>query len=143
MWDAIVVGGGPAGLSAALMLGRCRRRVLLCDYGHPRNDAVREAHGFFSRDGTDPHELLRLGREQLIPYGVALRQVRVEDAIAAAHGFDVALADGAREPCRKLVLATGVRDRRPEVEGFAELFGRGIWVCPYCDGWEVRDRPLA
>lgn len=143
-FDVVIIGGGPAGLSAALVLGRCRRRVLVCDDGHYRNAYSRALHGFLTRDGIDPTELRRLGREQLRRYEtVEVWDVRVADAASAACGFELALADGRHVRARKLLLATGLRDQWPEIEGARELYGRSIVHCPYCDGWELRDQPLA
>lgn len=144
MLDVIIIGAGPAGLSAALILGRCRRHVLVCDTSHPRNAASQALHGFLSRDGIPPRELRELGREQLHRSGtVELRQVKVTDAVKRDGGFEVTLGDGSRLCCRKLLLATGVVDNLPKIPGFEELYGRSVFHCPYCDGWEVRDQPLA
>jgi thioredoxin reductase len=144
MYDAIVIGAGTAGLSAALVLGRSRRRVLVLDGGEPRNAPSAGVHGFFTRDGVSPEELLRLGREQLSAYpGVERREARATGATGADGSFEVTLEDGATAWARKLVLATGVVDVLPDRPGFQELWGRGIYHCPYCHGWEVRDRPLA
>src|SRR5512138_1368749 len=142
-YDAIIVGGGPAGLSAALILGRCRRRVLVCDAGRPRNAASRELHGFLTRDGVRPSELLAIGRRQLVKYGVEFVTGEVEDARRSRDGFDVRIAGGRPVFGRKLLFATGVVDRLPAVDGFRRLYGERIFHCPYCDGWEVSDRPLA
>jgi thioredoxin reductase len=144
MYDVIVVGGGPAGLSAALILGRCRRRVLVCDAGRPRNAASHGLHGFLTRDGIGPADLLRIGREQLRPYNsVEVREVEVAGARCFDNRFEVTLSDGTRLRSRKLLLATGVVDHLPEVAGIEEFYGRSVFHCPYCDGWEVRDQPLA
>jgi thioredoxin reductase len=143
MHDVIVVGGGPAGLSAALLLGRCNRRVLVCDSGEYRNARSRGVHGFLSRDGTPPAELLRTAREQLAPYAVELLQASVTRAAREGQGFELTLADGRRVACRKLLLATGVVDVMPELPGAADLWGRGVYACPYCDAWEHRGAPLA
>jgi thioredoxin reductase len=135
--EVIIVGGGPAGLNAALLLGRCGRRTLLLDSGEPRNGASRALHGFLSRDGTSPHDLRRLGREQLVAYPrVTARDVKVTDAQRRDGGFDVVTADGAIARAPTLLLATGRVDRVPEVPGFRELLGRGVYHCPYCDAWE-------
>lgn len=142
-FDVIVVGAGPAGLSAALLLGRCCRRVLVCDSGAPRNARSRALHAFLTRDGVNPWELRRLGREQLAPYGVEYREVAVSDASPAKGGFEVTVDGGERLRCRKLLLATGVHDRVPAREGFDACYGRSLFHCPYCDGWEVRGQPLA
>ncbi|MEP6913565.1 MAG: NAD(P)/FAD-dependent oxidoreductase, partial [bacterium] len=144
MLDVIIVGGGPAGLSAALVLGRCRRRVLICDAGRPRNAASHGLHGFLTRDGIEPAEFLRLAREQLRPYEtVELRQAEVTNARRLATGFEITLNNGAVISSRKLLLATGVVDDIPAIEGLGELYGRSVFHCPYCDGWEMRDRSLA
>lgn len=142
-YDTVIVGGGPAGLSAALVLGRCRRRVLVCDAGHPRNEASGGVHGYFTRDYVAPSELLRIGREQLAPYGVEFRHGLVTEIQPAGKGFKICLEDGTEIESRKVLLATGVRDRLPEIEGFKEMFGKSVHHCPYCDGWEWRDQPVA
>ena len=143
MIDVIVVGGGPAGLSAALMLGRCRRSVVVCDAGAPRNAASRALHGYTTRDGVAPADFLRLAREELTPYGVAYRRARVAAVDRAAERFDVRLAEGESLACRKLLIATGVEDDHPALEGLRECYGLSVFHCPYCDGWEWRDRRLA
>jgi thioredoxin reductase len=143
--DVIVVGAGPAGLSAALMLGRCRRSVLVFDTRAPRNAASRAIHGFVTRDGIAPREFLSLAREELKRYEtVDIRDGDVIEAACAADGrFIVTLADRQRFSARKLLLATGVCDNLPDIPGFLELYGRSVFHCPYCDGWEVRDQPIA
>jgi thioredoxin reductase len=145
MYDVIVVGAGPAGLSAALMLGRCRRRVLVCDGGRPRNAASQAMHGYLTRDGIPPLRFPALAREQLRPYDtVQLIDTEVASASCGSDGrFSITLATGQQHFSRKLLIATGVVDRIPEIPGFAELYGRSVFHCPYCDGWEVRDQPWA
>ena len=142
-FDAIIVGGGPAGLSAALILGRCRRRVLICDGGEPRNAASHALHGFLTRDGIPPAELLRIAREQLEPYDVMIRESHVVNVDRSELGFEVSLSDGSHLRARKLLLATGLTDRIPNIEGLKPLYGKSVFHCPFCDGWEMRDQPLA
>jgi thioredoxin reductase len=142
-FDAVVVGGGPAGLSAALALGRSRRRVLLAADGPTRNAPADAAHNVFTRDGTPPADLVRIGREQLARYDVTLRDERATDARPTDTGFEVVFAGGGTVHTRGLVLATGVRDVLPDVPGFDALWGTGVFHCPYCHGWEVAGKPLA
>lgn len=126
------------------MLGRCRRRVLVCDAGEQRNRWSHAVHGFLTRDGTAPAALLRVAREQLGPYEtVELRTTRVIDAARHDGGFEIRCADGVTYRTRKLLLATGVVDELPEIPGLPELYGRSVHHCPYCDGWEWRDQPVA
>lgn len=144
LFDVIIVGAGPAGLNGALVLGRCRRRVLICDAGHPRNAASHALHNYLTRDGINPAEFLRLGREELKSYEtVKLQQMEVTDARLLDSGFEVTLSNGERAMARKLLIATGVVDEIPQLEGVDSLYGRSVFHCPYCDGWEVRDQPLA
>jgi thioredoxin reductase len=144
MMDVIVIGGGAAGLSAALVLGRSRRRTLVVDAGEPRNAPSPSAHSIFTRDGTPPAELLRIARAQLEPYpSVELRDGSVEAVRRSADGFSVLLADGTELSARRVLFAIGVRDDLPPIDGVARLWGRGVLHCPYCHGWEVRDEPLA
>lgn len=144
-YDVVIIGAGPAGLSAALMLGRARRTVLVCDNGRPRNAASHALHGYLTRDGIHPHEFLILGREELARYDtVRVRDMAATDAECEESGrFKVTLADGAVVRSRKLLVATGVCDNLPVIAGIQELYGRSVFHCPYCDGWELRDQPIA
>lgn len=138
MFDVIILGGGPAGLSAALGLGRARKRVLLCDSGPRRNATATHIHGFVTRDGTPPDEFRRLGRAQLEPYGVEIR----DEAVLAIEGqrgdFAVHLASGIVH-ARRILLCTGMIDVLPDIDGFREQWGKTIFICPYCHAWEVQD----
>ena len=144
MFDAVIVGGGPAGLNAALVLGRVSRRVMVADSGEYRNARSPAAHGFLTRDGADPAELRRLGRAELGAYpSVRIRDVAVETANPRDGEFELKLADGSSARTRRLLLATGMADELPQVKGLDRLWGRGLYHCPYCHGWEVRGEPIA
>jgi thioredoxin reductase len=138
-YDVVIVGGGAAGLSAALVLGRARRRVAVVDAGSPRNAPAAHMQGFLSRDGMPPAELLAAGRAEVRGYGVALLEDRVE---AIEPGFAVRLASGGVLTARRILVATGVGDELPDIPGVRERWGRDLLHCPYCHGWEVRDQPL-
>jgi thioredoxin reductase len=137
--DVVVVGGGAAGLSAALVLGRARRRVAVIDAGAPRNAPAAHMHGFLSRDGLPPTALLAAGRAEVNGYGVDLIEDRV---VGIEPGFRVRLAGGRTLETRRILIATGARDELPEVPGVRERWGRDLLHCPYCHGWEVRDQPI-
>ncbi len=144
-WDVVIAGAGPAGLSAALVLGRARRRVLLCDTGTPRSWASKEMHGFLTRDGIAPAQFRRLAHRELSRYpGVVFRAAEVTAATPTADGhFEVTIGEQRRVRTRKLLIATGVFDHVPPLEGIEHFFGTSVFTCPYCDGWEVRDAPIA
>lgn len=143
MRDVIIVGGGPAGLNAALILGRARRSVLLCDEGRPRNAATPRTWGLFTRDGTPPFDLRAQGHADLARYEtVECREIAVTQARRLDDGFAVRLDDGREERARRLILATGLSQEIPRIEGFDTYWGRGVHSCPYCDGFEVCDRSL-
>jgi len=145
LYDVIIVGAGPAGLSAALILGRARRTVLLCDSGRPRNAASHALHGYLTRDGIHPREFLAMGRDELRRYDtVCLRDIAAAAAECEQSGrFKVTLADRSVARSRKFLVATGVCDNLPDIPGIHELYGRSVFHCPYCDGWEIRDQPIA
>ncbi|MGH7580138.1 MAG: NAD(P)/FAD-dependent oxidoreductase, partial [Gemmatimonadales bacterium] len=127
-----------------LMLGRCRRRVLLCDLGEPRNARAREIHAYPTRDGVAPAEFLRRARAELVRYEtVECRDLEIVDACREGGCFLALGADGTRLEARKLLLATGVVDQLPEIHGLRELYGSSVHHCPFCDAWEWRDQPLA
>lgn len=140
--DVLVVGGGPAGLSAALTLGRVRRSVLVVDDGTPRNAPAEAVHAFLTRDGTPPAQLLALGREEVARYGVAHRDARAVTATRSEGRLLVGLDDGSTVAARQLVVTTGLVDELPAVEGLADRWGRDVVHCPYCHGWEVRDQVI-
>jgi thioredoxin reductase len=141
-WDVIVVGGGSAGLSAALTLGRSRRRVLVLDGGEPRNAVAAHMHGVLGHDGRPPLELLAMGREELARYGVERRSATASGARLEDGGV-VVVADGEEVRARRLVVATGLSDTLPDVPGIEQHWGAGVVLCPYCDGWEHRDERIA
>jgi thioredoxin reductase len=138
-YDVVIVGGGPGGLAAALTLGRARKRVLLCDSGPRRNAAATHIHNFVTRDGTPPDEFRKVGRQQLAEYpNVETRDAPVESISGTRGAFRVRLASGTVE-ARRILLCTGMIDEMLAIEGFRELWGRAIFQCPYCHGWEVQD----
>ena len=139
-YDVVVVGGGAAGLSAALVLGRARRRVAVVDDGQPRNAPAAHMQGYLSRDGMPPSDLLATGRAEVRAYGAEVIEDRV---VAISPGFHVDLRSGERLSARRILLATGSRDELPDIPGVAERWGRDLLHCPYCHGWEVRDQPIA
>ena len=140
--DVLVIGGGPAGMNAALVLARGRRRVVLCDDGKPRNAAATEMHGFITRDGYSPRALKSSARDDLEAYDtVELVDEHVTRLDRAGH-FVASLESGRIVRARRVVLATGMRDELPPIEGIGERWGRSVFVCPHCDGWEFRDRRI-
>lgn len=142
-WDCIVVGGGAAGLSAALVLGRARRRTLVIDSGHPSNGVAEGIGGLLGHDGRPPAELYAAGRAELAAYpSVEVRTGEVVDGQRADDGFVLTLGDGTTETTRRVLLATGMDYRRPDLPGVTERWGRSVFHCPFCHGWEVREQPL-
>lgn len=143
-WECVVVGGGAAGLSAALVLGRARRRTLLIDAGGQSNRAAHGIGGLLGFDGVPPADLYAQGRRELERYpSVEVRDGQVVAGVAGSDGITLDLADGTGEHTRRLLLATGMRYAYPDIPGLAPLWGRSAFHCPFCHGWEVRDQPLA
>lgn len=138
-----IVGGGPAGLSAALLLGRARRNVAVFDDGRARNAVTRHTHGFLTRDGAAPADLRRWAWEDLAQYET-VRHIpfRTRAARRSGCGFELLAENGIVYQARKLLLATGLAESLPEVPGIAAYYGSSLYSCPYCDGWELRDKPL-
>ena len=142
-FDVVIVGGGPGGLAASCALGRARRRVLLVDSGPPRNAKAVEIHNFVTRDGIAPADFRRIGREQLVPYTtVDVRDARVDEITRTKDAFEVRIG-GDVVVAKRILLATGMIDEMLPIEGFDALWESSIYQCPYCHGWEVRDRPFA
>jgi len=142
-WDCIVVGAGAAGLSAALVLGRARRRTLVVDAGAPSNGVAEGIGGLIGQDGRPPAEFYAAGRDELATYpSVELRSGEVMGGERHDSGFALELSDGSREESRRVLLATGMDYRFPDLPGIVERFGRSVFHCPFCHGWEVRDQPL-
>ena len=143
MYDVLIVGGGPAGLSAAMLLGRCLRKVALFDTGEYRNAYSHAMNGFISRDGTPPAEFLQLGREDLAKYEVDVKQRRITKLNKKGDLFQAIDEDGKAYLSRKVLLATGLTDRWPQIPGADAFYGTSIHHCPYCDGFESKNKPLA
>jgi thioredoxin reductase len=141
-YDVVVAGGGSAGLSGALTLARARRSVLVIDEGQPRNAPAAGVHGFLSREGISPTELLRIGRDDVRGYGGQIEPGAISAARRDGDGFVVTLADGREIGARRLLVATGLVDELPDIPGLAERWGRDVLHCPYCHGWEVQDQAL-
>jgi thioredoxin reductase len=141
-YDVVVIGGGAAGLSGALALSRARRKVLVVDAGLPRNAPATGVHNYLGQEGTSPLELLAIGREEVARYGGRVETGTVVAAKPDGDGFRLELADGRAVGTRRVLVTTGLVDELPDVPGLAERWGRDILHCPYCDGWEFRDRAL-
>ncbi len=146
-FDAVVIGGGPAGLSAALVLSRARRKVVVLDHGKYRNACSHGLHGYLTRDGIEPSEFLRLAREEIAHYSVPILAAEANDVLKN-EDFEVhaALLESGTEitiHARLLLIATGLRDRLPEIEGMRDVYGTSAHHCPHCDGWEWRDQSIA
>ncbi|MFC6996408.1 NAD(P)/FAD-dependent oxidoreductase [Rufibacter roseus] len=143
MYDVLIVGGGPAGLSAAMLLGRCMRKVALFDTGEYRNSYSNAMNGFITRDGTAPREFLQLGRQDLEKYEVAFKDKRIVKIIKEDGIFQATDEDDQVYLSRKVLLATGLVDRWPKLPGAEPFYGSSIHHCPYCDGYESKNKPLA
>ncbi len=144
IYDAVVVGGSFAGLSAAMQLARARRTVLMLDTGQPRNRFATASHGFLGLDGRSPQVIMEIGRAQLLAYpNFEFRQAEATGAAAEDGAFTVSLAGGSVVRAERLILATGLTDHLPDVPGMVELWGKGVNQCPYCHGYEVGGRRLA
>jgi thioredoxin reductase len=144
LYDVIIAGGGAAGLSAALVLGRCRRSVLVCDEGHPRNAASRAAHCLLGNEEIAPRELLAKGRRELRAYRhVTLRDDKVMSIRREKTDFTVTCGSGFIAAAPKVLLTTGLKDDVPDIDGIEKLYGRSVHHCPYCDGYENSGKPIA
>lgn len=144
MYDCIIIGGGPAGLSAALVLGRSMREVLIFDHGQPRHAPARHSHGFITRDGVTPSDFRRLAYEDLSAY--ASIQKRDEEVVDVRYhargGFEVLSSSGRRAAARTLLLSTGIQEKLPDIRGLRSFYGQSLFSCPYCDGYEVKGKKL-
>ncbi len=141
--DCAIIGGGPAGLNSALVLGRARRKVALFDDNRPRNAVTQHSHGFLTRDGISPAEFRALGQQDITRYpSVQIHPTRIENVLKQETSFKLVADDGETFEARTLLLATGVQETLPAIEGIHDYYGKSIFNCPYCDGWELRDKPL-
>jgi thioredoxin reductase len=141
--DCIIIGGGPAGLNAAVVLGRCRRKVMLFDTGEQRNRSSQGMHNYLTRDDILPAGFLQLAQQEINKYGVKLVHKKIISAKKNSAGiFEAKDTDGNIYQSKKLLVATGVKDNLPPIEGIQEFYGKSVFHCPYCDGWEVRDKNI-
>jgi len=143
MNEVIIIGAGPAGLSAALILGRARRNVLVCDSGKNRNIRSKIMHGYLTRDGINPLKFLQLAREELQQYKVAIDHSEIIRINKLENKFELTDSSGRVLYAKKILLATGLIDKLPELDGINDFYGNNVFHCTYCDGWEVRDKSLA
>jgi thioredoxin reductase len=141
--DCAIIGGGPAGLNAALVLGRARRKVLLFDDNKARNAVTQHSHGFITRDGVSPAEFRAIGQRELAQYpSVDIHSMRIETVIKQGTVFELIATSGEKFEASTIILATGIQEILPAVEGIYDYYGKSLFNCPFCDGWELRDKPL-
>lgn len=143
IYDCAIIGGGPAGLNAALVLGRSRRSVAIFDNNQPRNAVTHASHGFLTRDGVSPTEFRKIAYEEVLHYPlVEHHQAKVKDIRKLGVGFQIITENSEPMQSRKLLITTGLKEVYPAIPGFSAMYGKSLFNCPYCDGWELRDRPL-
>ncbi|MEC0124934.1 NAD(P)/FAD-dependent oxidoreductase [Paenibacillus pabuli] len=141
--DVLIIGGGPAGLNAALVLGRARKQVVVIDDERPRNWVTRETHGFLTRDGASPREFRKVAKEQISAYPSVHFAGDTATSVTGTDGvFEVTTAQGAVYRTKKVLFAVGKKDLPLDINGLTEVYGKSAFVCPYCDGWELRDQSL-
>ncbi|MGO0173180.1 NAD(P)/FAD-dependent oxidoreductase [Bacillus licheniformis] len=141
--DVAIIGGGPAGLNASLVLGRARKNVAVIDAGRPRNAVTRKAHGFLTRDGISPSEFRQIAKEQISAYpSVSFIADKAVSITKTGGHFQMTTAQGNTFASKKVLFAVGMKDQPLDIPGLAEVYGKSAFVCPYCDGWELRDKPL-
>ena len=143
IFDVIIIGGGPAGLNAALVLGRCKRTVLVFDSGTPRNKHSHGIHNYITRDGILPADFLQLAQKEIRKYNVKFLKAEISQAKKNKKGFVVTDKAANQYYSKKLLVATGVKDKLPAIPGIEEFYGRSVFHCPYCDAWEIKDKSIA
>ncbi len=141
--DCAIIGGGPAGLTAALVLGRAKRNVVMFDDNQPRNAITEESHGFLTRDGVKPDEFREISHQEISKYpSVEIRQSRITDVSKSEDSFTLPENNDTVLQAKTVILATGLKEILPTIDGIHDYYGKSLFNCPYCDGWELRDRPL-
>ena len=140
--DCAIIGGGPAGLNTALILGRARRNVLLFDNENPRNAVTQESHGFITRDGIKPKEFRELAHKELGRYPSVVPLKREVATVVKNKEFEVVTSEREKYYSKTIIISTGLRDILPRIENISDFYGKSLFHCPYCDGWELRDKPL-
>ncbi|MGM0757446.1 MAG: NAD(P)/FAD-dependent oxidoreductase [Bacillota bacterium] len=142
--DCAIIGGGPAGLNAALVVGRGRKQVIVFDDEQPRNRVTQESHGFITNDGMTPFEIRQAGEADLQTYpNIQMKRSRIVDIQKKEDRFTLLTQEGDTVESKKIILATGLQDMLPEIKGIHDVYGKTLFSCPFCDGWELKDKALA
>ena len=144
LFDCAIIGGGPAGLNAALVLGRARRNTILFDNNNPRNAVTQESHGFITRDGIKPKEFREIAHRDIAKYpSVMYEKTEIISITKKGRLFELVTSDKELYQSKTIIISTGLKDVLPDIENISDYYGKSLFICPYCDGWEMRDKPLA
>jgi thioredoxin reductase len=143
LFDCVIIGGGPAGLNAALVLGRARRNIILFDNNKPRNAVTHESYGFITRDGINPSEFRQIAHDELSKYpSIEIKNNEVISVIKNEVSFDLITSNGEKYQSKTIIISTGLKDVLPNIDNISKFYGKSLFSCPYCDGWELKDKPL-
>jgi thioredoxin reductase len=144
LFDSFIIGGGPAGLNAALVLGRARRNIILFDNNKPRNAVTHESHGFITRDGVNPNEFRQIAHDELSRYpSIEIKNNEVISVLKNKVSFDLKTSNDKKYQSKTIIISTGLKDVLPAIDNISKFYGKSLFSCPYCDGWELKDTPLA